>query len=318
MLLRRLPSRIGSCAPAITSCSLSTATIAAVVTLKSVTCNPQSNHIARQQLRFLVTTPSSNDTVNEKSEPIISKIYKMDEFGNEIQEAKGEIDEGDDEVEDDLRAHDFTKLQKFPSKHTKKKVEEIHDGPIPLFAKVRTIADSRRLRHMRKYDQLIPGVYYGNEDDGTPIKQMITLDAKVVVHEMRKRGMKLENTLYKLDIEGICSEIVVARNTQINPVTDAPLSINFLRYRPGIRVRIPVKFVGMDQNIDIKRGSFLVRINRFIECVCGEDVPQEIVVDVSKAKQKDVIRIDQAKLPEECNPSQRVPKDYVLAIIANK
>ena len=75
----------------------------------------------------------------------------------------------------------------------------------------------------------------------------------------------------------------------------------------------------MDQNTDIKRGSFLVRVNRFIECVCdGYDVPQEIVIDVSNAKTKDVIRINQAVLPEGCMPSQKVSKDYVLAIIANK
>ena len=235
---------------------------------------------------------------------------------HEISEEANHVENDEEEID-----YDFTKMEKFPSKHTRQKVNEDNKlGYVPLFAKVRTIADSRRVRNMRKYDGLTPGVFYGTEDDGTPIRQMIALDTRLIQKEMRKRGVKLENTLYKLDIEGICSEFVVARNTQINPVTDAPLSINFLRYRPGhTRVRIPVTFTGKDQNIDIKRGSFLVRVNKFIECtIDGNVIPQHITVDVTDAKLKDVIRINQAIMPEGCAPSDRVQEDHVLAIITNK
>ena len=319
-MLRRITSRLGSCAVTTTSSKIAT-----IVTFRPGLCSSQEKEIARQQQRFLSTAPTSQDTEVVNAENSVSDIYLTDSksnFGEESRIHEDKPDDGNDgdAAEEDEITIDITKFEKFPSKHTKKKVIEGNtDEPISLFAKVRTIADSRRLRNMRKFDRLIPGVYYGTEDDGTPIKQLITLESKTVVHEMRKRGMKLENTLYNLDIEGVCSALVVARNTQINPITDEPLSINFLRYRPGTRLRIPVKFVGMEQNIDIKRGSFLVRVNRFIECVCdGNEVPQEIVVDVKEAKQKDVIRVDQAVLPVGCTPSQRVAKDYVLAIVANK
>ena len=288
-MLRRVTSRLGSCA--VTISSTTSSKIATIVTFRPGQCISQEKEIARQQQRFLSTAPTSQDTEVVNAENLVSDIYLTDsdsKFGEEsrIHEDKSDEDNNGAAEEDEITI-DITKFEKFPSKHTKKKViEENTNEPIPLFAKVRTIADSRRLRNMRKFDQLIPGVYYGTEDDGTPIKQLITLESKTVVHEMRKRGMKLENTLYNLDIEGVCNALVVARNTQINPITDEPLSINFLRYRPGTRLRIPVKFIGMEQNIDIKRGSFLVRVNRFIECVCdGNEVPQEIVVDVKEASE---------------------------------
>ena len=150
---------------------------------------------------------------------------------------------------------------------------------------------------MPRYQGVIPGVFYGVDADGHEFKQLIQVEEKLVAGEMRKRGMELENTLYKLDIEGVAEHLVVARNTQINPIRDTPLSINFLKYTPGVRVRIPVVFVGMEDSTDIKRGAYLVRVNRFVECVCeGDTIPRHITVDVSKAKQKDVIRLKQVRI----------------------
>jgi hypothetical protein len=46
-------------------------------------------------------------------------------------------------------------------------------------------------------------------------------------------------------------------------VTEQPLNVNFLRYRPGTRLRIPVVYINDDSSVDMKRGSYLVHINRF-------------------------------------------------------
>lgn len=45
--------------------------------------------------------------------------------------------------------------------------------------------------------------------------------------------------------------------------TEQPLSVSFLRYRPGIRLAIPVLFINQDDNIDIRRGAHIHVINRF-------------------------------------------------------
>lgn len=100
-------------------------------------------------------------------------------------------------------------------------------------------------------------------------------------------------------------------------VTDAPLSINFLQYKPGVRLRIPLKFINADQSVDIKRGCMLIRVNRFIECVCMEEVPGHIVVDCSDAKQDQVIRLKDIKLPSGLVPARRVDGEYVLGIITS-
>ena len=39
--------------------------------------------------------------------------------------------------------------------------------------------------------------------------------------------------------------------------TEQPLSVNFLRYKPGTNLKIPIAFINEDDNIEIKRGSYL-------------------------------------------------------------
>ena len=71
---------------------------------------------------------------------------------------------------------------------------------------------------MRKYEKRIPGVFYGTHDDGSAFSTNISLDMKTIAAEMRIRAIELENTLYELDIEGLTKSLVVARQTQINPI----------------------------------------------------------------------------------------------------
>ena len=94
------------------------------------------------------------------------------------------------------------------------------------------------------------------------------------------------------------------------------MAINFLKYRPGTRLRIPLKFINSDQSVDIRRGCLLVRVNRFIDCKCQNDIPPHIIVDLSQAKQNDVIRLRDIKLPKGVIPTVKFsPPDYVLGII---
>ena len=102
-------------------------------------------------------------------------------------------------------------------------------------------------------------------------------------------------------------------------VLDTPLSVNFLRYRPGNRMRIPIEFLNADQSVDLRRGSFLIRVNRFVECVCDPDVPipKSLTVDLTDVQKGDVLRLDTLNLPVGVRPSVAVPSDYVLAVVKN-
>lgn len=98
-------------------------------------------------------------------------------------------------------------------------------------------------------------------------------------------------------------------------VSDLPVSVNFLNYGPGSRVRIPIEYINEDQSQDMRRGCFLVRVNNFVECVCDEAVPPRIVVDLANAKKGDVYRLTTTSLPPKVRPARSVSLDYVFGVV---
>ena len=98
-------------------------------------------------------------------------------------------------------------------------------------------------------------------------------------------------------------------------VSDAPQSVNFLLYHPGNLLRIPLAYENADLSIDLKRGCFVARINRYVECVCTGKVPSYIMVDLTGKAKNDVIRVTNLTFPEGVSPSKNVTKDYVIAVV---
>ena len=98
-------------------------------------------------------------------------------------------------------------------------------------------------------------------------------------------------------------------------VSDSPLSVNFLLYRPGNLVRIPFIYENADASIDLKRGCFVTSVHRFIECTCTDAVPGFLTVDLTGKEKNDVIRVTNLVFPPGCRPSKNVPADYVIAVI---
>eukprot|EP00128_Syssomonas_multiformis_P013280 Colp12_sorted_trinity150504_noHs@6058 len=188
---------------------------------------------------------------------------------------------------------------------------------------------SRQSRYLRK-DKIVPGVLYGTDNDGNVLKNLIQVSQKEVMKELRVRGASFENTVYEMTVkeeidEGseveapktkdVATYLVTPRQTQFSPITEFPVSVNFLRYRPGNRVRIPVVYKNMDMSADIKRGCFLVHVHQFVECVCDGPVPATIVVDLAEAKKGDIFRLTPELLPDKVRPAKTVPLDYVLGVV---
>lgn len=98
-------------------------------------------------------------------------------------------------------------------------------------------------------------------------------------------------------------------------MNDAPLSCNFLKYWPGNRVRIPIEYINEDECPDLKKGCFLVQVNRFLECTCGDVVPATIIVDLAGKQKGSVIRLSDLKIPAGVSPSSAVPADFVAGAI---
>ena len=99
------------------------------------------------------------------------------------------------------------------------------------------------------------------------------------------------------------------------PVLDIPIAVNFLKYRPGNRMRIPVDFVNADLSVDLRRGCFLTRVNRYVECICEHDVPSKLTIDLTGAEKGDVVRCGTISFPPGVRPSPTVPADYVIAVV---
>lgn len=173
---------------------------------------------------------------------------------------------------------------------------------------------SRRSRELRK-NGLIPGVLYGIDEDHNVVKFPIVTPIRDIVREMRTKGLSLENSLYTITLDNGTNHVVTPRQLQIHPLNDLPLSVNFLKYWPGNTMRIPFLFVNKDQSEDLKRGSFLVHVNSFVDCTCDGEVPAYIPVNAATLKNRDVVRLSSLELPPGVRPSRSVPSDYVIAVV---
>jgi hypothetical protein len=67
-------------------------------------------------------------------------------------------------------------------------------------------------------------------------------------------------------------------------VNDEPLNINFLLYSHNRRHRIPIEYINEELCVDIKRGCYVIPVNKFIECHCDGDIPRTFVIDLASAK----------------------------------
>jgi ribosomal protein L25 (general stress protein Ctc) len=201
-----------------------------------------------------------------------------------------------------------------------------NDDSLPiLIASLRSSKDngSRPSRRLRE-EGMVPGVIYGKYNNMNNIKIQVSLPMKDIKKELRVFGNSFENRyfdyhyyfiiyiiiiiniiiiifiirLYQIDVlddkkDKLHTYKVTPRQVQINPLTDDPLNVNYLIYSPGQRVRIPLEYINHDMSNDLKRGCFVYRINRFLECYCDADyIPTSLKVDLTGKAKGDVIRID--------------------------
>lgn len=175
---------------------------------------------------------------------------------------------------------------------------------------------SRKLRA----DGLVPGVLYGSDWPKTTAnapKLSIQMSAKDIKKQLRLLSMSLGNTLFELDVDGQSKQLAVVKQLQICPVTDEPLCLNFLRYKPGTKIRIPVVYINDDASVDIKRGAYVVHINRFVKCVSTspDSIPRVITVDLTGLSIGDLVRLSDVQLPSGVVPVLGKATDMILAKI---
>src|ERR1700743_2886886 len=145
---------------------------------------------------------------------------------------------------------------------------------------------------------LIPAVIYGGKDE----PETINIDARTLERRIEKGAFL--TTLLMLDIAGKKTR-VIPRQLQLDPVSDRPVHVDFMRLAEGAKVRleIPVHFKGQGESPGLKKGGVLNIVRHEIEVICpAESIPNELLVDVGGLDINDSIHISALKLPEGVKP----------------
>jgi large subunit ribosomal protein L25 len=160
---------------------------------------------------------------------------------------------------------------------------------------------------------LVPAIIYGGSDQ----PQTITVDARALERAIEKGSFL--TSLLMLN-EGGKKTRVIPRQVQLDPVSDRPVHVDFLRLADGasVRIEIPVHFKGQGESPGLKKGGVLNIVRHAIEMICPADhIPNEILVDVSKLDIAESINISSVVLPEGAKPVIRGRDFTVCSIVAS-
>ena len=156
-----------------------------------------------------------------------------------------------------------------------------------------------------------PAVLYGGGEAPTPL----SLESKPV-SRLIFAGHFL-TTIFELDIDGK-KERAIPRDYQLDVVKDFPLHVDFLRLKPGQRVKleVPVHFVNHEAAPGLKRGGSLNIVYHSIELwVPAEDIPEAITADLTGLDFNDSLHIGAIPLPKGAKPTNP-DKNFTVASIS--
>ena len=158
---------------------------------------------------------------------------------------------------------------------------------------------------------LIPAILYGGKNPN----QNISIQLKEIKNIINSDTFL--SKVLELDIDGK-KEKVIPRDVAFHVVSEEPLHIDFMRITTGKKIilEIPVKFINHPDSPGLKRGGVLNIVRRKVELKCpGENIPDEIIVDLAGTDIGTSIKISSVKLPENVVPTI-TDRDFVVATVA--
>ncbi|HJS45020.1 MAG TPA: 50S ribosomal protein L25/general stress protein Ctc, partial [Rhizomicrobium sp.] len=113
---------------------------------------------------------------------------------------------------------------------------------------------------------LIPAIVYG----GNANPENVAVDSRTLERHV-EQGHFL-TTLLMLDVGGKKTR-VIPREVQLDPVSDRPVHVDFMRLSEGatVRLEIPVHFNGQDVSPGLKKGGVLNIVRHSIGLICPAD-----------------------------------------------
>jgi len=156
----------------------------------------------------------------------------------------------------------------------------------------------------------VPGVLYGGG------KAPVNIAVKA--NEFRKALYtgKLVGHLVTLQ-HGKETQSVIAKDIQFHPVTDEPVHFDLYRVDEHqlIKIEVPVHFKNHDASPGLKAGGALEVVRHTVELACPADqIPEQLVIDLTGHKIGDTIRMSEITLPKGIQPAL-AGRDFVIATI---
>lgn len=164
---------------------------------------------------------------------------------------------------------------------------------IVLNVEVRDRTGTGGAREARRQGQ-VPGILYGGDKGPVPIA--------VRQNEFRKALYtgKLLGHLVTLKHGGEKQQ-VIAKDVQFHPVTDEPLHFDLYRVEANqtIHINVPVHFRNEDDCPALRQGGSLEVVAHTLELVVRADnIPEELVVDLTGRELGDTIRVSDIAIPQ--------------------
>jgi large subunit ribosomal protein L25 len=184
-----------------------------------------------------------------------------------------------------------------------------HDS-YELKAEAREQVGKGSARAVRRNGQ-IPAVIYGNKQP--PLA--ISLSWKDVYYKIHGGGFL--TTVATIDVGGKKIQ-VLPKDYQLDPVSDSPLHVDFLRIGKNteVNVQVPVHFINEEKSPGIKRGGVLNIVRHEVEMHCPANaIPEFIEIDLAGAEIGHSFHISAVTLPEGVSPVIS-DRDFTIATIA--
>jgi large subunit ribosomal protein L25 len=156
----------------------------------------------------------------------------------------------------------------------------------------------------------VPGVLYGGGKDPVTIA--------VSANEFRKALYtgKLLGHLVTLKY-GDETQPVIAKAVDMDPVSDEPMHFDLYRVdaHQQIKIEVAIHFTNQDECPGLKRGGTLnVNLHSLTVSCPADQIPEEIVVDLTGRDIGDTIRVSELTLP--ANVASAVDGEAVVASVA--
>ncbi len=160
-------------------------------------------------------------------------------------------------------------------------------------AERRTVFGKNASRRLRREGR-IPVILYGTSVDSVPLILKKTDIFKIV------RSESGENTIFKVAMDTGTQNVMI-KEIQADPVTDEILHTDLIQIAmdKAIQVSIPIVFQG--EAIGVKaEGGFVDVITRELEVEClPQDIPENIVLDISELHLNQSLKVDDIVIPEK-------------------